>query len=140
MDSEFFSLALKKDIEIPVTKNVHLAIIREWNSEFLEKNWNAYIINNRDTTIEMVIVVSKGYDRDRKTSTIRHGLGDIPAKAYKKIELLQDEVIAFNNEFFVTFFAGDKLYEKRFLFIKNSINESNLVPLPVMELEGVLAE
>ena len=131
---------MKKDIEIPIAKNVHVAIVHEWNDEFLEKNWNAYIINNRDTAIKLVIVVSKGYESDRKTSTMRHGLGDIPAKSHRKIEIIQDDLIAFNNEFFVTFFADDRLYEKRYLFKSNSINESNLVALPVMGLEGVIVE
>ena len=131
---------MKKDIEIPIAKNVHVAIVHEWNDEFLEKNWNAYIINDRDSKIEAVIAVSNGYEGERKTSTMRHGLGDIPAKSFRKIEILQEDILAFNNEFFVTFFADDKLYEKRFLFEKYSISESNLGPIPVMELEGVLAE
>ena len=129
---------MKKDIEIPIAKNVHVAIIHEWNDEFLEKNWNAYLINDRDSKIEAVIAVSNGYEGDRKTSTMRHGLGDIPAKSFRKIEILQEDILAFNNEFFVTFFADDKLYEKRFLFEKYSISESNLGPVPVMELEGVI--
>tara|TARA_R110000796_G_scaffold10530_3_gene34907 strand:- start:53543 stop:53944 length:402 start_codon:yes stop_codon:yes gene_type:complete len=129
---------LKKDIEIPIAKNVHVAIIHEWNDEFLEKNWNAYLINDRDSKIEAVIAVSNGYEGDRKTSTMRHGLGDIPAKSFRKIEILQEDILAFNNEFFVTFFADDKLYEKRFLFEKYSISESNLGPVPVMELEGIM--
>ena len=131
---------MKKDIEIPIAKDVHVAIVHEWNSEFLEKNWNAYIINDRDTIIEAVIVVSNGYEGDRKTSTMRHGLGDIPAKDFKKIEVLQEDVLAFNNEFFVTYFADDKLYEKRFLFKKHSIKESNAQSLPVMDLEGVMTK
>jgi|TARA_R110000868_G_scaffold313052_1_gene574084 hypothetical protein len=131
---------LKKDIEIPIAKNVHVAIIHEWNDEFLEKNWNAYLINDRDSRIEAVIAVSNGYEGDRKTSTMRHGLGDIPAKGFRKIEIIHEDILAFNNEFFVTFFADDKLYEKRFLFEKYAISESNLGPIPVMELEGIMAK
>lgn len=131
---------MKKDIEIPIAKNVHVAIIHEWNDEFLEKNWNAYLINDRDSRIEAVIAVSNGYEGDRKTSTMRHGLGDIPAKGFRKIEIIHEEILAFNNEFFVTFFADDKLYEKRFLFEKYAISESNLGPIPVMELEGIMAK
>lgn len=131
---------MKKDIEIPIAKNVHVAIIHEWNDEFLEKNWNAYLINDRDSRIEAVIAVSNGYEGDRKTSTMRHGLGDIPAKGFRKIEIIHEDILAFNNEFFVTFFADDKLYEKRFLFEKYAISESNLGPIPVMELEGIMAK
>ncbi|MCM4166664.1 hypothetical protein KCTC52924_01511 [Arenibacter antarcticus] len=130
---------MKKDIEIPLVKDVHLAAVHEWNEEFLEKNWNTYIINNRDTPIETVIAVSTGYKGDQKTSTMRHGLGDIPAKSSKRIEVLQEEILAFTNEFFVTYFADNKLYEKRFVFEKNSIKEDNFITLPVMELDGVMA-
>ncbi|XLS29057.1 hypothetical protein ACJD0Z_17890 [Flavobacteriaceae bacterium M23B6Z8] len=129
---------MRKDIEIPEVKDVYIAIVREWNDEFLSKDWNAYLINDRSTAIEMAIVVSKGYAGDTKTSVMRHGLGTVTAKNYLKIELLQEDVLALNNEFYLTFFADDKLYEKKFVFEKYSINEQNLVMLPVMNVEGVL--
>ena len=90
---------MKKDIEIPVAKDVHIALIHEWNEEFLSKDWNAYIINNRNTPIEMALIVSKGYDGDRKTSTMRHAIGVVEAKTYEKIELVQEDVLTLNNEF-----------------------------------------
>jgi len=130
---------MKKDIEIPVAKEVYVAIIHEWNDDFLSKDWNAYIINNRNDTIEMVLVVSKGFDGDKKTSTMRHGIGLVAAKSYEKIELLQESVLSLNNEFFVTFFADDKLFERRFLFPKNSVNETDLKRIPLIEKEGILA-
>jgi len=54
---------MKKDIEIPVVENVYVAVVKEWNEEFLARDWNSYIINDRDTAIEMVLVVTKGYDQ-----------------------------------------------------------------------------
>ena len=131
---------MKKDIEIPVAKDVHVVVIREWNDKFLSKEWNAYLINNRSDTIEMTIVVSKGFDGDKKTSTMRHGIGIVDAKSFKKIEFLQEEVLALNNEFFVTFFAENKLFEKRFLFPKNTISENSLTAIPIIEKDGILPE
>lgn len=130
--------SLKKDIEIPVVKHVHVAVVYEWNKDFLAREWNAYLINNRKTAIEMTIVVSKGYNGDIKTSVMRHGLGTIAGKSFVKIELLQEEVLALNNEFYLTFFADNKLYEKRFVFPKNTIFEKACSSLPVMESEGIL--
>ncbi len=130
---------MKKDIEIPIAKEVYVAIVHEWNDEFLSKDWNAYIINNRNTPIEMVLVVSVGFDGERKTSTMRHGIGLVGAKSFEKIELLTEEVLALNNEFFVTFYADAKLYEKRFLFEKNSIHPKAFTHIPIIEKEGVLA-
>ena len=131
---------MKKDIEIPVVKDVYVAIAHEWNKVFLSKNWNAYIINNRSSPIEMALVVSKGHDGERKTSTLRYAFSIIKAKGFEKIEMIQEELLKLNNEFFVTYYADNKLYEKRFIFPKNSVSEKNLVQIPLLEMEGVFAK
>ncbi|MEP2278023.1 hypothetical protein [Maribacter sp.] len=131
---------MKKDIEIPVVKDVYVAIIREWNEEFLDKDWNAYVINDKDTAIEMTMVVSKGFDDDRKTSIMRHNLGIVEPKSFKKIEVVQEDVLTLNNEFFVTFFANGTLHDKRFVFEKNTVTESNLTVVPLIDKEGIYAK
>lgn len=131
---------MKKDIEIPVVKDVYLAIIHEWNEEFLSKDWIVYIINDKEVQLDMVMAVSKGFDGDRKTSTMRHGIGVVASKSFEKIEVVQEEVLALNNEFFVTFYAEDKLYEKRFLFEKGTVAENKLTSIAIIEKEGVLAK
>lgn len=131
---------MRKDIIIPEVKDVFVAVVHEWNDEFLSKEWNAYIINNRADAIDMVLIVTKGYDGDIKTSTMRHGIGKVEAKSFEKIELMQEDVLALNNEFYVTFFADDKLYEKKYLFEKNSVSENNLTAIPILEKDGVFAK
>lgn len=131
---------MKKDIEIPIAKDVYVAIVHEWNDKYLSKDWNSYIINNRTSQIDMVLIVSKGYDGSRKTSIMRHAIGIVDAKSFEKIELVQEDVLALNNEFFVTYYADDKIYEKRFLFEKNTVNENNLSEIPLIEKEGVFAK
>ncbi len=130
---------MKKDIEIPIAKDVHVAIAHEWNAEFLNKEYNAYVINNRDTRIEMVLIVSKGFDKEKKTSTMRHGIGAVAGKSFEKIEMLQEEVLKLDNEFFVTFYADDKLYERRYIFKKDSVIPGNFIQIPLLDREGVLA-
>lgn len=131
---------MKKDIEIPIAKDVHVAIAQEWNQEFSSKDWKAYIINDRATAIEMVMVVSKGFKGDKKTSTMRHAIGIVNSKSFEKIEVVQEDVLAFNNEFFVTYYADNKLYEKRFLFESNTVTSANLKTIPILDKEGVLAK
>jgi hypothetical protein len=131
---------MKKDIEIPVVKDVYVIMVHEWDKEFLSKNWNAYILNKGENSIEMALVVSKGYDGDRKTSTMRYAFGSIAAKGFEKIEMVTEDVLALNNEFFVTYYLDKKLYERRFLFEKNSVSEKNLRPIPLLEMEGVFAK
>jgi len=131
---------MKKDIEIPIVEHVYVAVVREWDKDFLSKNWNSYIINNRNTPIEMVLVVTKGYDENRKTSLLRHSIGKIAAKSSAKIEMIQEELLDMNNEFSVTFFDEGKLYDKKYLFKKNTINEHAFKDLPVMNQRGVMEE
>ncbi|MCK8523218.1 hypothetical protein M0D21_16685 [Aquimarina sp. D1M17] len=131
---------MKKDIEIPVVENVYIAVVKEWNEEFLAQDWNSYIINDRDTPIEMVLIVTKGYDNERKTSLLRHGIGTVAAKSSAKIEMIQEELLGMNNEFTVTFFAEGKLYDKKYLFRKNTINENAFQDLPVMDQRGILVK
>ncbi|MEW7279374.1 hypothetical protein ABW636_12340 [Aquimarina sp. 2201CG1-2-11] len=128
---------MKEDIEIPEVKGVYVAVVKEWNEEFLAQDWNSYIINDLDTAIEMVLVVTKGYDEERKTSLLRHGIGKIEAKSFAKIEMLQEELLAMNNEFSVTFFADNKLYDKKYIFEKHTITENAFKDIPVMNQQGV---
>ncbi len=131
---------MKKDIHIPISKEVYVAIVHEWNKEFLSKDWNAYLINNRNTPIQMALVVSKGYDDDRKTSTMRYAFGVVKAKGYEKIEMVTEDVLALNNEFYVTYYADDQLYERRFIFEKNTVTKNNLITIPLLEMDGIFAK
>ncbi|MGB5497516.1 MAG: hypothetical protein WBM77_01150, partial [Maribacter sp.] len=84
---------MKKDIEIPIVKDVYIALVHEWNNEFLSKEWNAYILNDGSTPIALVFVVSKGYHNDIKTATMRHSMETLEAKSYEKLEFVQEEVL-----------------------------------------------
>ena len=131
---------MKKDIEIPIAKDVYVAAILEWDAEFLSKNWNVYVLNDQTAPIEMVFAVSKGFLDDQKTSTMRHSIGTISGKAFKKIEPLLEDILSFTNEFFLTYYLDNILYEKRFVFAKNTIKESAATQILLIEKEGVMAE
>lgn len=50
---------MKEDIIIPKVENVYVAAVQEWNDDFMEKTWYAYLINDSDYKLEGVMVVSK---------------------------------------------------------------------------------
>jgi len=130
---------MKSDIQIPEVKAVYVAIIREWDKEMLAQHWFAYVVNDRAVAIEMVLVVTKGYDKKRKTSILRHNLGTITSKSARKIEMVPDEVLTMNNAFVITFFSEGKMYDKTFLFGENTINNRALQFVPILDQEGVVA-
>ena len=129
---------MKKDIHIPEVKEVYIAVVHEYNDDYKVFDWNAYIINNKPVSLEMVIIVTKGYSEDKKTATFRKKIESLPAKSFAKIEILLEDVLAINNLFNVSFFDGNQLFEKSFEFRKNTINEKALQEIPLMNLKGVL--
>ncbi len=131
---------MKTDIEIPRVEGVFVAAVLEDNREFRSQDWNTYIINSKPVPLEIILIVSRGYDAKRSTATLRHTIKILPARSYAKIEYLQDEVLELNNEFLITFFEGNRMYEKTFTLKKNSIKESALTELPVMPVKGILAQ
>jgi hypothetical protein len=131
---------MKKDIQIPEVTNVFIAVVKEFNEEFQCDDWNAYIINNKEVALEMVLIVSKGYDEDTllETSVMRKKIENLPAKSFAKIELLQGEVVNISNFFNVTFFEENKMYDKKYLFKKGTIKESALRTIPLLNKRGIL--
>ena len=129
-----------QDINIPKVKDVFLAVVNEYNNIYKAQDWNAYIINNKEVDLEMLLIVSKGFDEKRETSLMRHKLENLPKKSYAKIELMQEDLLALNNEFKVTFFEDNIMYDKTYLFRKNTINENALQSIPLMDVKGVLVK
>lgn len=131
---------MKKDILIPKVEGVYLAVVHEYNELYKTHDWYAYIINDKDVDLEVVLIVISGYSDKKMTSTFRKQLDVLPKKSYAKIEYMQEELFALNNEFKVTFFEGNTMFEKTYLFRKNTINEKTLQKIPLMEVKGVLVK
>lgn len=133
---------MKKDIQIPTVNNVFMAVVKEYNEEFKCDDWNAYLINDKDTAIEMAIIVSKGYDEDKmiETSLMRKTIQELPAKSFAKIELVQPELFKLTNFYNVTFFEGNQMMEAKFVFEKNTLKEGALRYIKQLNKEGIIAK
>ena len=88
----------------------------------------------------MVLIVTSGYSEEKITSTFRKKLETLPKKSYAKIELMQEDLFALNNTFKVSFFEGNIMFDKTYLFRKNAINLKALQSIPLMEVKGVLVK
>ena len=133
---------MKKDIIIPEVENVFLAVVQEWSDDFMEKVWYAYLINDSDFLIESVMIVSKAFGtidgEMKKTSLLRHAFIEVPAVSVVKIEMIEKSVLVLNNEFMVTFFIGDTLYDRKFIFKANSITPDYVEEVPILFVDGVI--
>lgn len=132
---------MKKDITPPEVKDIAVAVVQEQN-ELAEMEWNVYLINLKTELIEGVLVSSMGYghynDEEVKTSTLRHFLDEVEAKSFKKIEPISDAVFGLNNEFWVSFFINKVMYDKKYIFLPETIKEENFVLVPYLNKKGVM--
>ena len=133
---------MKKDITIPEVENVFVAAVQEWSDDFMEKVWFIYLVNDSDFDIESAMVVSKAFGtidgEMKKTSLLRHAFPHVPAVSVVKVEMVEKSVLALNNEFMVTYFIGNTLYDKKFIFEANSINENAIEEVPILFVDGVI--
>lgn len=133
---------MKKDIDFPKSENVFLAAIQQWNDDFQENTWFAYLVNNTNETLEMAMIVSRAYgiinNEQRVTGTFRHAFKEVAPNSIVKIELLENNVLQLNNEFVVSYFLNNKMFDKTFVFKTNTINDKALSDIPGTDLRGVL--
>jgi hypothetical protein len=128
-----------KDIIFPEVHDVAVAIVQE--HEGLDEYFVA-LINLKSVDIKNVLVVSNGYgiinEQKVKTSTLRNFFDEVKQHDYIKIEPIQKEVFGLTNEYWVSFTLNNQMYDKQFIFLPETIVESNFVHLPILEKRGVL--
>ena len=133
---------MKSDITIPTVENVFLAAVQEWSDDFMDKVWYVYLINDSDYDLDSVMVVSKAFGtldgEMKKTSLLRHAFVKVPAVSVVKIEMIENSVLRLNNEFMVTYFIGNTLYDKKFIFRAQSITPDYVEEVPIMFVDGVI--
>lgn len=132
---------MKKDIKIPKVEDVAMAVVQETN-ELGEGVWNAYLLNLKDIEIYGVLVTSKGYGNkdgeNVKTSTLRHFLDRIPAKSYAKVEEVMTDLFGLSNEFWVSFYEKAVIHDKKYIFLPETITDTNLINIPLINKPGVM--
>lgn len=130
-----------KDIIEPAFDGVGVAVIHEEGEEN-EMVWNVYLINFNNALIDGVLISSKGYgsinNEEVKTSVLRHMLHEIDALDYGKIEPLHEDLFTLNNEYWVSFYLDGKIYDRKFVFVENTIDKNRLAHINVIDKKGIL--
>jgi len=131
---------MKKDLQIPLVSGVEIAMVYEYNELYKTDDWNVYIINNNNVDMEMIVIVSQGFSKTKKSTLLRKKLDNLPANSFAKVEFIQPELFVLNNRFQVSFFENNQLKDKTFLFKQNTIKEGSLRMIPEIKKRGILAK
>lgn len=132
---------MKKDIIFHKIQDVAVAIIPE-EDKHVGEVWNAYLINLKEDAIDGVIVSTRGYGnvdgKQVKTSVLRHIVGKMEAKKYKKLEPLHKQLLSLSNEFWVSFWYKGAMREKKYIFVPETIIDDNYINIPLIGKQGVM--
>ncbi len=105
-------------------------------------NWRVYLVNLKHETINHVLISSKGYGekdgKQVKTSILRHSLGEMEAQSFKAIEAIDTAVFGLTNEYWLSYYINGTIYDKKFIFLPESIVDENLIKIPLVNKPGVM--
>jgi len=127
---------MRKDIPFEPVKNVHVVIAKTADG------WRAFLINRGSRQLDNVLITSRGYGETRtekqKTSTLRHMIPYLEAGEYALIEPIDESVFHLTNEYWVSYYIDGQVYDKKFIFLPDSIIEENLIFIEELEMKGIL--
>ncbi|MGF1564803.1 MAG: hypothetical protein ACFCUH_05495 [Flavobacteriales bacterium] len=130
-----------KDIDVPKVDQVAVAITREVNL-LNEEEYNAWLINFKGDALENVLIRSSGYGvhegNKYETTELRRFYDRIEPNAAIKIEPVLAEALHLSNQYWVSFYDGKVLYDRKYVFVPGSIDPSNYITVPFVDLEGVM--
>lgn len=131
---------MRKDIEHPEVDDIIVAVAQEEKEGV--KEYNVYLLNLYEEPLKNVLINSRGYGelngQPRRTSELRHYFEEIAALDFVKVEPIMEDTFGINNEYWISFYMGDKLYDKRYVFLPETIIEKNMMPVPLLGAPGVM--
>lgn len=134
---------MKEELKGPKVEGISVAVAFE-TAETGDRIYNVYLLNKTNQELENVLVSSKGYgvnavsNENIQTSVLRHSLGNVAAHSAQKIEPIMEQVFGLSNEYWVSYWIGAKMYDKKFVFLAETITENNTIELPILAVQGVM--
>lgn len=132
---------MRKDIEIPVVKDVAVAVVSE-ESIWKKDDWYVYMVNMGNEVLKNILVVSRGYgemnNEKINTSTLRQHFDELGPKEYLKIEPIMEEVFGVTNEYWISFYIGNKIFDKQYIFLPETIKPEHCINVPLINKRGVM--
>ena len=134
---------MREELLGPKVEKVGVAIIEQQDEEG-NMMYYAYLLNLRDDIMEGIIITSTGYGENVntgekiRTSTLRHSLEVLLPQEAAKIEPIMEDVFSLSNEYWVSFWVDDVMYDKKFIFLPETVTKDKMKPIPLLGEKGIL--
>ena len=104
--------------------------------------WDSYLLNLKKDRIRNVLINSRGYGEMKgdkvKTTILRHFFEEINSETIIKIEPIQVKLFGLTNEYWVSFAYEGHIYDKKYVFVRGSIDKANFTTIPYIDKKGVM--
>jgi hypothetical protein len=130
-----------KDIPFERVEGIALAVVPDAGVAGKEE-WRVYLVNLKPDAIDGVLISSTGYGsiegKNVKTSTLRQFFERIQGQQYVQVEYIDKKLFSINNEFWVSFWHHGTMFDKRYVFVPESIIRENFTEVPLLGRRGVM--
>ena len=139
---------MKRDIDFNPVEGVYLAVVPDQEATTLGTDsqpvWTVYLLNGNAFALETVLVSAEGYGTQPsgeavRTSTLRYHFAQVGAQSATPIELIDPAVFHLTNQYWVSYYVGTQVFDKKFIFVPGAIEAQNLSSLALLDGQaGVL--
>lgn len=136
---------MKEDIVFDPVEGVSVAVVPDEAAATEEgkPGWQVYLLNHNPFPLQNVIVSSNGYgiqdDGEKvRTSTLRHVFVEVEPHSAVPVEPIDPDLFHLNNQYWVSYYRGPQIFDKKFIFVPDSIVLANLTPIALLGRQGVL--
>jgi len=131
---------MKHDIPFDPVEGVSIAIVPDEAVALGADSpvaWTVYLLNNNDFELENVLISSDGYGTQPtgeavRTSTLRYHFAAVAPHSATPVELIDPAVFHLTNQYWVSYYQGSKIFDKKFVFVPDAIVTTNLSRLDLL--------
>jgi len=137
---------VKQDIFFDPVEGVSIAIVPAADNALTPAGqpiWQVYLLNHNTFPLQNVIVNANGYGQQAdgekvRTSTLRYLFEEVLPRTAVPIEPLDPALFHLNNQYWVSYYHGARIFDKKYIFVPDSIVEANFTHIALLDQAGVL--
>ncbi len=131
---------MKQDIPFDAVEGVAIAIVPDEEAASGADGmptWTVYLLNHNSFSLENVLISSDGYGTQPtgeavRTSTLRYHFPAVGPHSATPVELIDPAVFHLTNQYWVSYYRDTKIFDKKFVFVPDSIVAANLSRLDLL--------
>ncbi|TPG64451.1 hypothetical protein [Hymenobacter nivis] len=131
---------MKQDISFDPVEGVSVAIAPAEDGALTPAGqplWQVYLLNHNAYPLQSVIVNAHGYGQQPdgetvRTSTLRYLFEEVPPRTAVPVEPLDPALFHLNNQYWVSYYRGAQIFDKKYIFVPDSIVADNFISIALL--------